>query len=103
MAQLILGSPVEILSETDEATDLENFGGTDWVGIFQITLMVAGTDPVKLEKRRHGTDTWVPVHYKNEAIELSTLGDTRRIELTKSGEYRLSTDTVGAAVQIENY
>lgn len=97
MAQLILEEPTEILAVGDtEGTELDE----NWEGIFEMTLYVASTDAVKLEKKRPDTDDWVVARRNGEEIEMDTAGDTLDINISSGDIYRLAVDTAGAVVYI---
>ena len=102
MKQLILSEATEILAATaTESTVLDD----DWFGTFQVILTTAGTDAVKLQVMRPGSNpaVWTTARYNGNEITLTTAGDTLDIVLTEHYHYRFTTTTAGAVVHIDSH
>lgn len=100
MKQHRLAEETIILSTTaTESAELNE----NWFGTFQVALNVAGSNPVKLEYKRKGSNTWIVARYNSSEITLSTAGDTLDIVLTEHRIYRFKTATQGAEVVIDNH
>lgn len=96
-----LTNPKVILDVTDtEGTVLDN----EWYGTFQLTLYIAGSAAVQIEKLEPGTEsTWIAIRFDDEVIELTTAGDTLSLEISEADSYRLTTSTAGAKVGVANH
>lgn len=89
-----------ILKSNQTATPDEAILGPDAYGNYQVTLEVAGSTPVKWQRRVSPESTWKTVVYKGEEMELTDEAETLEVALVKSFDYRCLTATAGAEVWI---
>lgn len=92
-----------ILETTQPHTPDTGILGKDWYGEYQLTLEVAGTTPVILQRRVAPDREWKNARFNSTDISLSAEGDTLDVKLARDFDYRCLTETAGAEVWIAKH